>query len=145
MAIAGTTKTDVARRYIDAFNRLDWETYKATLTPDSIHIEPGGMESHGPEATVEGLMIFKTAFPDLEGTILRLVVGEQEVALELVWKGMHTGPLLTPNGPIPATGRPVTVHAMKILAFEGDHIKYSRHYWDMLELLGEIGAVPGMG
>jgi phage terminase large subunit-like protein len=47
------------------------------------------------------------------------------------------------TGTIPPTGKPITVHATKAFAFEGELIKYSRHYWDMTELLGAIGAMPG--
>ena len=140
--LATTPIVEVARTYLDAFNRSDWDVYKRTLTPDSVHIEPG-MELHGPDATVEGLGVFKTAFPDLSGEVIRLISGDAEVAAEIVWRGTHTGPLVTPTGTIPATGKPITIHATKVFAFDGDLIKYSRHYWDMTELLGAIGALPG--
>lgn len=143
--IAVTPRAELAQRYLDAFNRADWTAYKATLTPDCTHVEPGGMEMHGPDAVVEGVKVFRTAMPDLHGTVTRLVVGENEVVAEIIWKGMHTGPLATPSGSIAPTGKPVTVHAVKVFAFEGDRIKFTRHYWDMLELLGAIGAIPGAG
>ncbi len=66
-AIAVTPMVEVLQKYLDAFNRADWETYKTTLTPDSVHIEPGGMELHGPDASAEGVKVFKVAFPDLKG------------------------------------------------------------------------------
>lgn len=141
--VVTTPIVEVARTYLDAFNRSDWGAYKRTLTPDSVHIEPGNMELHGPEATVEGLGVFKTAFPDLHCEIVRLIAGDREVAAELVWHGTHTGPLATPTGTIPATGKPITTHATKVFAFDRDLIKYARHYWDMTELLGQIGALPG--
>jgi steroid delta-isomerase-like uncharacterized protein len=139
-AIAATPMVEVVHKYLDAFNRADWETYKTTLTADSVHIEPGGMELHGPDASAQGVNVFKVAFPDLSGEVIRLMTGEQEAAVEIVWKGTHTGPLVTPTGTIPPTGKPVTVHATKVFAFEGGLIKYSRHYWDMTELLGAIGV-----
>jgi steroid delta-isomerase-like uncharacterized protein len=142
-AIAVTPMVEVLQKYLDAFNRADWAAYKATLTPDSVHIEPGGMELHGPDASAEGVKVFKVAFPDLTGEVIRLMTGDMEAAAEIVWKGTHTGPLVTPTGTIPPTGKPITVHATKVFAFEGDLIKYSRHYWDMTELLGAIGAMPG--
>jgi steroid delta-isomerase-like uncharacterized protein len=142
--LVSTPIVEVARTYLDAFNRSDWDAYKRTLTPDSVHIEPG-MELHGPDATIEGLGVFKTAFPDLHGEVTRMIGGDGEVAAEIVWRGTHTGPLTTPTGTIPATGKPVTIHATKVFAFDGDLIKYSRHYWDMTELLGAIGAMPAAG
>lgn len=144
-AIAVSPMVEVLQKYLDAFNRADWETYKATLTPDTVHFEPGGMECHGPDAAADGVKVFKVAFPDLTGEVVRLVTGDREAAAEIVWKGTHTGPLATPTGTIPPTGKPITVHAMKVFAFEGDLIRYSRHYWDMTELLGAIGAMPGIG
>ena len=144
-AIAVTPMVEVLQRYLDAFNRADWEMYKATLTPDSVHFEPGGIECHGPDASAEGVKVFKDAFPDLEGVVIRLMTGAQDAAAEIVWRGTHTGPLVTPAGTIPPTGKPITVHATKVFGFEGGRIKYSRHYWDMTELLGEIGAMPGTG
>lgn len=139
-ALAISPLVEVVDTYLDAFNRADWATYKQTLTPDSIHIEPGGIEYHGRDASAEGVNVFKVAFPDLHGEVTRLIVGDRDVAAEIVWTGTHTGPLVTPTGTIPPTGRPVTVHATKVFAFDGDLIGYSRHYWDMTELLGAIGA-----
>ena len=144
-AIAVTPMVEVLQKYLDAFNRADWEAYKTTVAPDAVHIEPGNMELHGPEASAEGVKVFKVAFPDLNGEVVRLMIGQQEAAAEIVWTGTHTGPLVTPTGTIPPTGKPITVHATKVFAFEGDLIKYSRHYWDMTELLSAIGAMPGAG
>jgi steroid delta-isomerase-like uncharacterized protein len=145
MAIAADPMIEVLEKYLDAFNRADWDAYKATLTADSVHMEPGGMEFHGPDASAEGVKLFKVAFPDLTGEVVRLIAGEQEAAAEIVWHGTHTGPLAMPTGTIPPTGRPVTTHATKVFALEGGLIKYSRHYWDLTELLGQIGALPGAG
>jgi steroid delta-isomerase-like uncharacterized protein len=143
--LAISPMVEVLQKYLDAFNRADWETYKTTLARDSVHIEPGGMELHGPDASADGVKVFKTAFPDLEGEVVRLIEGDMQAAAEIVWKGTHTGPLVTPTGTIPPTGKPITVHATKVFVFDGDLIKYSRHYWDMTELLGAIGAMPPAG
>jgi steroid delta-isomerase-like uncharacterized protein len=137
------TRTDLVTRYLDAFNRADWETYKSTLTPESLHIEPGGMELRGPEATVEGLKVFRTAFPDLKGEVVRIVTADRDACVEILWRGTHTGPLALPTGTIPPTGKPIVLHASKVFAFEGERISYSRHYWDMVELLTPLGAIPG--
>ncbi len=132
----------VVQRYLDAFNRADWDTFRDCLTADTVHVEPGGMEAHGPDATVDSVKVFKTAMPDLTGVVTRIVEGPGGAAAEIVWTGTHSGPLAGPTGVIPPTGRAVTVHATKVFAFEGDRISYGRHYWDMLELLGAIGVMP---
>lgn len=85
MTVISPTKSrlDLLKRHLDAFNLSDWETYQTTLTPDSIHLDPGSPEVRGPEAIVEAVNVFK-----IEGVA------------EIVWKGTHTGQLATPSGPI---------------------------------------------
>jgi len=139
------SRLELIGRYLDAFDRQDWETVKACLASDSVHIEPGGMELHGPEATAEGIKVFKTAMPDLTHTLIRVIEGPDGAVAELVWHGTHTGPLPTPRGTIEASGRAIQLSACKVFAFEGDQIKYGRHYWDQMELLAAIGAVPTGG
>ncbi len=51
-----------------------------------------------------------------------------------------TGPLATPDGEIPASGKHQTTPAVLISDYDGDQLKESRHYFDMLTLLQQIGA-----
>lgn len=141
-AMLTRTRVDLAQQMLDAFNSGDWPTCKALMTPDSVQFEPGMPELRGPDAIVDAVNAFRIAMPDLTGTVTRAFESGDEAVTEIVWRGTHTGPLATPNGPIAATGRPVTIHACFVFAFEGDKIAYGRHYWDLLELLGAIGAVP---
>jgi steroid delta-isomerase-like uncharacterized protein len=65
-----------------------------------------------------------------------------KVALEVTWKGTHTGPLETAEGTIPASGKRQETPAAAFFTFEGDKIKESRHYFDSMTLLKQIGAQP---
>ena len=65
-----------------------------------------------------------------------------KVALEVTWKGTHSGPLVTAEGTIPATGKRQETPAALFYAFEGNKIKESRHYFDSMTLLKQIGAQP---
>jgi hypothetical protein len=60
--------------------------------------------------------------------------------LELVWKGVHTGPLQTPTGIIPASNKPVEMPACQVIQVDGGKIKSASHYFDMLTMLTQIGA-----
>jgi ketosteroid isomerase-like protein len=60
----------------------------------------------------------------------------------VTWKGTHTGPLETAEGTMPASGKLQETPAAVFFAFEGDKIKESRHYFDSLTLLKQIGAQP---
>ena len=144
-AIAVTLTSEVLQRYLAAFNRADWATYKSSLTPDSIDNEPGGMEMQEPHAAVEGVKVFRVAFPDLTGEVMRLMPGDAAAAAEIVWRGTHTGPLGTPTGTIPPTGKPVIVHVV------GQHLRPCRdssygdrsvriHLFSPIVAAGLIGA-----
>jgi predicted ester cyclase len=62
--------------------------------------------------------------------------------LEVTWKGTQTGPLTTAAGTIPASGKRQETPAAVFYVFEGAKIKASRHYFDAMTLLKQIGAEP---
>jgi steroid delta-isomerase-like uncharacterized protein len=133
----------LARKQIDAFNTGDWEQLRASLATDSLYDELGTQRKiEGPEKIVELFKAWKTAFPDAAGTVTSAVASGNKAALEVTWKGTHTGPLETPEGTIPASGKRQETPAAYFFAFEGDKIKESRHYFESLTLLKQIGAQP---
>jgi hypothetical protein len=63
--------------------------------------------------------------------------------IEVLWKGVHTGPLEAPTGTIPASNKPIELPACQVIEVEGGKVKSFMHYFDMLTLLTQIGAVKG--
>ena len=133
----------IAREQVDAFNSGDWERVRAGLAPDS-RLDEFGTERkiEGPEKIMEVFKGWKQAFPDAAGTVTSAFSSGEKVALEVTWKGTHTGPLTTAEGTIPASGKHQETPAAIFFTFEGDKIKESRHYFDSLTLLKQIGAQP---
>ena len=133
----------LARKQIDAFNTGDWEQLRAGLASDARYDELGTQRKiEGPEKIVELFKAWKAAFPDAVGTVTTAVASGSEAALELTWKGTQTGPLTTAEGTIPASGKRQETPAAIFFTFEGGKIKESRHYFDSLTLLKQIGAQP---
>ena len=56
--------------------------------------------------------------------------------------GTHTGPLNTPNGPIPPTGKSIDLHSLSILRFEDDRVASEHNYFDQLDMLTQLGLAP---
>jgi len=140
-------KTDemvkLARQQIDAFNSGDWELMRGTLASDARYDEVGTQRKvEGPEKIVELFKGWKTAFPDVVGTVTSSVASGNRAALEVTWKGTHTGPLTTAEGTIPASGKLQETPGAVFYTFEGNKIKASRQYFDSLTLLKQIGAQP---
>ena len=133
----------IAREQVDAFNRGDWERMRAGLASDSRYDELGTQRKiDGPEKILELFKGWKQAFPDAVGTVTSAVASGDKAALEVTWNGTHTGPLATAEGTIPASGKRQETPAAFFFTFEGDKIKESRHYFDLLTLLKQIGAQP---
>jgi steroid delta-isomerase-like uncharacterized protein len=146
-ALATALSTDeivkLARKQVDAFNTGDWEQMQAMLASDSHYDELGTQRKiEGSEKIVELFKGWKTAFPDAVGTVTSSVASGNTAALEVTWKGTHTGPLETADGTIPASGKSQETPAAFFLTFEGDKVKESRHYFDSMTLLKQIGAQP---
>ena len=133
----------IAREQIDAFNSGDWELMRGKFTSDSRYDELGTERKlEGPEKIVELFKGWKSAFPDVVGTVTSSVASGNKVALEVTWKGTHTGPLTMAEGTIPASGKRQETPAAIFYAFDGNKIKASRQYFDSLTLLKQIGAQP---
>ena len=142
-ALTANDLVKFAREQVDAFNKGDWEQLRATLASGSRYDELGTERKiEGPEKIVELFKGWKSAFPDAVGTVTSAVASGNKAALEVTWKGTHTGALETAEGTIPASGKRQETPAAFFLTFEGDKIKASRHYFDSMTLLKQIGAQP---
>jgi steroid delta-isomerase-like uncharacterized protein len=142
-ALTAEAMIKIAREQVDAFNTGDWERLQAGLAADARYHEFATQrEVEGPEKIVELFKGWKTAFPDAAGTVTSAVGSGNMAALEVTWKGTHTGPLETAEGTIPASGKRQETPSAFVFTFEGGKIKESRLYFDSLTLLKQIGAQP---
>ena len=133
----------IARGVVDAFNEGDWERTRAPLTPNTVYNELGTQRNiKGSDEIIEALQGWKQAMPDVKGTVTNSFASGNTVTLEVAWKGTQTGPLVGPAGTIPASGKSQTTPSAWVLEFDGDKIRESRHYFDMVTMLTQIGAMP---
>jgi steroid delta-isomerase-like uncharacterized protein len=128
---------------IEAFNQADWDSMRAHLTPDVHYEETGtGRSIDGADAYLALCQGWREAFPDVVGTVVTALAGDRVAALEIGWEATHTGPLETPAGTLPATGRRVSIDATFWARYEGDRIAEAHHHIDVLTLLQQVGALP---
>ncbi len=137
--------TAIAREVVEAFNASDWERTRALMTSDYLYKELGtGRSIQGPDDVIAALEAWKEAMPDVTGAVTNALVSGNTVTLEITWEGTQTGPLEGPMGTIPASGKRQITPSAWILTFEGEQLKESHHYFDMMTLLTQIGAIPGV-
>jgi steroid delta-isomerase-like uncharacterized protein len=129
-----------AESLVEAFNNDDWDSARQLLG-NSTYNELGTQRSlEGPDAIIEALKGWKSAMPDVKGTVTGATEGGQQVVLEVIWEGTQTGEMVTEEGTIPPSGKRQKTPSAFIFDYENGQLKESRHYFDMLTFLQQIGA-----
>ena len=83
----------------------------------------------------------KTAFPDLTIEHINVVASGDQVVVEFVATGTHTGPLNTPTGVIEATGAAVTLHVVEVHTWRDGKLVRLVNYQDLASTLRQIGVM----
>jgi steroid delta-isomerase-like uncharacterized protein len=135
----------VARDQVEAFNAGDWDRLRATVAADSVYEEPGTRRRvEGADAIVDINQGWKAAFPDATGTIREAFACGDRVALEVTWEGTQSGGLALPGGgELPASNKNVSVQACEVMRIADGKIVEASHYFDLLGMLEQLGAISG--
>jgi ketosteroid isomerase-like protein len=111
-------------------------------TPDAEITHPGGIRFRGPEQLRPFLEAYLTAFPDLRHEGVDWVESGDTIAVELRTTGTHTGPLHTPDGAIPPTGKQFLWESVDFIKVEGGKIASWHVYLDQVPFLTQLGLIP---
>ena len=85
---------------------------------------------------------FERAFPDLNITVDNQVATDDMVVNECSWTGTHTGPLASPAGDIPPTGKKVSgARFCEVWKIKDGKLKSLTNYQDMATWLRQLGLV----
>lgn len=127
---------------IAAFNRRDWATFRAHVTPDVVYDESGtGRHAEGPHAYVALLQTWHDALPDVHGTVTETILAGQQIAQRITWTGTHSGPLTAGGLTLPPTGRPVQVESINWLILRGGRVHRAFHHLDVMGLMQQLGLL----
>ncbi|MDP9237527.1 MAG: ester cyclase [Chloroflexota bacterium] len=133
----------VAKELVEAFNKEDWDRYMALYGTGSLYNEVGtGRQLRGKAEILPALQSWRKAMPDVRGTVTNAFATGNKAVLEVTWKGTQTGPMDGPGGTLPPSDKSQTTPAAWVFEFEGDKVKESRHYFDMMSFMQQIGAMP---
>jgi steroid delta-isomerase-like uncharacterized protein len=132
---------DTAKAPFLAYNDKNWTAVRAAVTPDFVYDEVAtGRKVQGADETIALWQGWATAFPDSRATFHQGLASGNTVVLEHTWNGTHSGPLQTPTGTIPATGKTINMRACAVMEIAGDKVRLQRHYFDMATMLGQLGV-----
>jgi steroid delta-isomerase-like uncharacterized protein len=136
----------IAQAFNDAYNARDWAAAAALCAPDATFVNvTTGQTFRGSAGLREYLEGWATAFPNSKVETTRVVADEHGAAMEFTGRGRHSGPLASPAGAIPPTGRSVTVPFVDVLELQEGAIISSRLYFDLAGMLQQLGLMPPPG
>jgi steroid delta-isomerase-like uncharacterized protein len=135
-------QTQLAHQLLDAFCKADWEAYRSMVTPDVTYEESGtGRRIKGVDAYLELLKGWHIAFPDISFEAIDAITQEAQVALRVLWKGTHNGPLQTPEMTVPATGRSIEVAAVMWSKSKDGRVSSIFHSLDVMGMMAQLGLM----
>ena len=132
---------DTAKAQITAYNQKDWNAVATTLAAACVYDE---VATH---RRIQGIKDIETAWkgwatalPDSNASFDSVSVSGNTVTLEITWRGTHNGPLQTPGGPLPPSGKKIEIRACQIVEVADGKVTAIRHYFDMATMLQQLGA-----
>lgn len=134
----------MAQQLYEAFNKQDFDSCLAMATDDvEVVLIPFDQTFHGHAGFKEFMGGFKNAFPDLKVTLTNQVTTDDQVVNECSWTGTHTGPLMSPAGEIPPTGKKVEgAQFCEVWGIKNDKLASLHNYQDVSSWLRQLGLVP---
>ena len=135
----------VVRAHYDSFNRRDFDKGLSLVT-DNVKWSniPFNTDSIDRKGYREYLENWTTAMPDCKVEITNVVAGEEWSVVEFIGRGTHTGPLVGPQGTIPATQKKLDLKCCEVLRLKDGQITEGRVYFDAATLLRQFGLLPQM-
>ena len=138
-----TNNLKAAQALIDAFNAHNLSTWEQTLSEDFVGEYPMA-RGLGKEQAKAYNQAFVVAFPDLKFSVHHSIANGNTVALHWTGTGTHSNPLQTLSGQIiPATGKSAVLSGVFVVDVKDGKIVRERSYWDELELMAQLGVLPG--
>ena len=133
----------IVRAHYDAFNRRDIDKNLSLVTPDVKWMNiPFDVNHTGHKGYREFLTNWTTAMPDCKAEVVNVVGGEAWTVVEFIGRGTHTGPLVGPQGTIPATQRKLDLKFCELLRIKDGQIAEAHLYFDAATMLRQLGVLP---
>jgi steroid delta-isomerase-like uncharacterized protein len=128
-------------RFVEFINTANEQLANELISSDAKFYVPGQPEPmRGPTGYLAIIGMMRSGFPDIQWTLEEMVAENDKVAARFIMKGTHDGVFFG----VPPTGKSIKVQAMNFYRFFNGQIIEEYGQPDLLGLLQQIGAVPGM-
>jgi len=131
----------VADNVVKAYTSVDPVAIANLYAEDAVVIETGEI-IRGRKAIQKHVEGFVRTFPDLKIEFLTVIPSGNHIAFEMAVSGTNTGPMMTPEGEIPPTGKRVEFKAVWIGRISPDGlIEEDRTYLDSADFMRQLGLM----
>ena len=126
---------------VAAWNSTDVDRIAGLYADDAVvhhPMSPSTLKGRGEIREMEGTIF--PSFSEVRWTAGRVLTDGPTVALEFNVSAVNTGDLQTPNGPVPATNRPISVDGSSFLHLSDDgRIAEEHRYFNVAAMLAQLG------
>jgi ketosteroid isomerase-like protein len=125
--------------------RMDLEGWKALFADDGIFTDESvGITYRGPNEWDYPVRNYGTAFADMHRELYDLWTVGETVIVRLALQGTHTGPLETPLGTIPPTGKGMDAPCVDIFELENGKIRKFDCFPEGSVILTQLGVISNL-
>ena len=133
----------IARAVYEGFNDRDFDRSLESLAEDCAWTNlPTAETFSGREGFRRNLERWATAYPDGRCEDIHVIATDDYVVVEFMGRGTNSGPMVTPEGELPATGRRVEIPFCDVHRIDDGKITNGRSYFDMATMLRQLGLAP---
>jgi steroid delta-isomerase-like uncharacterized protein len=133
----------LAEKLQKAWDNQDMNALVQLYAEDATMIMPGEPEPiQGREAIEKNQAAFLRAMPDMTLKFTTILISGNHIVFEGVAQGTFTGPLASPEGDIPPTGKSAKVKLVFIAKVNTDGlIEEDRTYYDTTDFMRQLGLI----
>lgn len=132
------TTVAIIEQHIQAFNAR--REVDEPWADDAHMTAPGGACPTGRAEVLGFLSVFHTAFSDGRLTAQTIFADGPHGAVEGVFDGTHDGPLVSPGGEVPPTGRTVSFRWAAVYEVGGGQLRSEHLFFDQADFLAQLGV-----
>ena len=130
-------KIELAKGFVASFNKGDWESVESALCPEVNYTEiPTKTEINGVDKFVELCKSWKSIMSDCSGEVTNAHGSGDTVILEITWTGTQSGPMQTPLGEHPSSGKFQKINGVQIFEIGNENDiangKFESYKWEGL-------------
>ncbi len=134
--------TKLAEGVQKAWDNQDMNALVQLYAEDAVMYMPGEEPVRGRKAIEENQAAFLRAMPDMTLKFTTILIQGNHIAFEGIFTGTFTGPLASPEGDIPPTGRSVKAGFAFIAKVNADGlVEEDRTYFDNLDFMKQLGLI----